>query len=447
MRIVKLVCILTLVLATILNAQKWQKIEMKFTPSDSLFRVANNIVFATKSTGWFSIYCSDIARPPSQHYTKIFKTTNGGYNWFVQKIMENDISDYNLFTTDSLHCWIYTSEGKLLYTIDGGTNWEETYIDPNPTEHLYLFRNLYFFNSEEGIVLKYPSRPWFTKDGGKSWTAGDSSKVYFYGGDISFINREKGWIVSELTPYGSDVGYIANTTDGGKTWRYQDSVTHKVSGVDFVDSLYGFAVGANWNNSSGYIFSTSDGGKNWQVIQILYSGAFWDVGFLDNKNGWITGDGKILNTTDGGITWETQFIDSSSCFHKLILLKEKKTAYIFGEDYLYGPPFTLFFANLGNITKAEENKGSIPKEFQLMQNYPNPFNPGTEITYKILEDGFVNITVYNTIGQEVAVLVNQYQAAGKHIIQFKAEYLPSGVYIYKLKSGRFSDVKKMLLTK
>ena len=104
----------------------------------------------------------------------------------------------------------------------------------------------------------------------------------------------------------------------------------------------------------------------------------------------------------------------------------------------YGPAWKLAHNN---------NDEEIPSVYKLNQNFPNPFNPSTEISYKLLEDGFVNITVYNTIGQEVAVLVNQYQASGKHVIQFKAENLPSGIYIYKLQSGRFSDVKKMLLTK
>ena len=112
------------------------------------------------------------------------------------------------------------------------------------------------------------------------------------------------------------------------------------------------------------------------------------------------------------------------------------------EDYIYG-----YKINKTNEGTEEEKIDQLPDEFSLSQNYPNPFNPSTEITYKILEDDFVNITVYNTIGQEVVVLVNQYQAAGEHIIQFNAENLPSGIYIYKLKSGRFIDVKKMILTK
>jgi hypothetical protein len=85
------------------------------------------------------------------------------------------------------------------------------------------------------------------------------------------------------------------------------------------------------------------------------------------------------------------------------------------------------------------------KEYALNSNYPNPFNPTTQISYQLPENSFVNLIVYNAIGQKVAELVNQNQISGKYSVQFNAENLPSGVYIYKLQIDSFSDVKKMLL--
>ncbi|MFH2141907.1 MAG: T9SS type A sorting domain-containing protein [Bacteroidota bacterium] len=87
----------------------------------------------------------------------------------------------------------------------------------------------------------------------------------------------------------------------------------------------------------------------------------------------------------------------------------------------------------------------IPTEFVLYQNYPNPFNPTTQLSYQIPKDGFVNLVVYNTLGQEVAKLVNQHQLSGKYSVQFNASDLPSGIYLYKIASGSFSKVNKMLL--
>ncbi len=86
-------------------------------------------------------------------------------------------------------------------------------------------------------------------------------------------------------------------------------------------------------------------------------------------------------------------------------------------------------------------------DFSLDQNYPNPFNPSTKITYSIKEEGLVTLKVYDILGKEIVTLVNENKAAGNYEAEFNASQLPSGMYIYKIQSGSFSDVKKMLLTK
>lgn len=89
----------------------------------------------------------------------------------------------------------------------------------------------------------------------------------------------------------------------------------------------------------------------------------------------------------------------------------------------------------------------IPKEFGLAQNYPNPFNPVTMISYQLPKDEFVELRVYNLLGQEVRTLINEVQEAGYYEISFDASALPSGVYFYKITAGSFTSVKKMLLMK
>ena len=81
------------------------------------------------------------------------------------------------------------------------------------------------------------------------------------------------------------------------------------------------------------------------------------------------------------------------------------------------------------------------------ENYPNPFNPSTKISYSIKEEGLVTLKVYDILGKEIATLVNENKPAGIYEVEFNASALPSGMYIYKIQSGSFTDVKKMLLTK
>ena len=100
-----------------------------------------------------------------------------------------------------------------------------------------------------------------------------------------------------------------------------------------------------------------------------------------------------------------------------------------------------------DIVSSVTKQKFIVKGFKLFQNYPNPFNPSTLLNYQIPENNYVNLTVYNSLGQTVAELVKEYQSKGKYSVEFDASNLSSGIYFYKIKAGEFSDVKKMLLTK
>jgi len=89
----------------------------------------------------------------------------------------------------------------------------------------------------------------------------------------------------------------------------------------------------------------------------------------------------------------------------------------------------------------------VVKDFALRQNYPNPFNPATQIQYYIKKNSNVNLTVYDVTGKVVSVLVDSYQSQGDYQVDFNAENLTSGVYIYKLTAGKFTETRKMVLMK
>ena len=101
----------------------------------------------------------------------------------------------------------------------------------------------------------------------------------------------------------------------------------------------------------------------------------------------------------------------------------------------------------GILVSVTEEGNQNPVMFRLYQNYPNPFNPTTQISYQLPKNSFVHLVVYNSLGQEVAVLVNQLQSTGQYSVEFNAANLPSGVYIYKLQAGEFSATQKMILAK
>ncbi|MBN2365315.1 MAG: carbohydrate-binding protein, partial [Calditrichaeota bacterium] len=98
-------------------------------------------------------------------------------------------------------------------------------------------------------------------------------------------------------------------------------------------------------------------------------------------------------------------------------------------------------------TEINHHNGPYPRDYELKQNYPNPFNAGTKIQYYIPVEDEVRLTVYDTTGREVWVLVNKKQPAGDHSIIFQDSRLSSGVYICFLKTDRYQQSRKMVLMK
>ena len=100
-----------------------------------------------------------------------------------------------------------------------------------------------------------------------------------------------------------------------------------------------------------------------------------------------------------------------------------------------------------DVTSMVSFEGEIPNQFMLSQNYPNPFNPSTVIRYGLPERTFVNLNVYNSLGQNVATLIHEELNAGFFEVAFDASHLPSGIYIYRLQAGEYVKSKRMLYLK
>ena len=103
-------------------------------------------------------------------------------------------------------------------------------------------------------------------------------------------------------------------------------------------------------------------------------------------------------------------------------------------------------------TEVSPVANGIPTEFSLLQNFPNPFNPTTSFDYSVSRQSFVSIKIYDLLGQEVRTLVSDEKSVGVH----KAEWdgkdnvgreVPSGMYLYQMIAGNFSETKKMMLLK
>jgi hypothetical protein len=127
--------------------------------------------------------------------------------------------------------------------------------------------------------------------------------------------------------------------------------------------------------------------------------------------------------------------------------------YYFKDDNLNDGSYSYRLKQIDNDgTFTYSNAVNVPinissNSFVLHQNYPNPFNPTTRIAYSLPQESFVTIKIYDILGNELAVLVNENQPSGPNEINFDGSQLASGTYIYKIQTNNFSDTKKMILSK
>ena len=101
----------------------------------------------------------------------------------------------------------------------------------------------------------------------------------------------------------------------------------------------------------------------------------------------------------------------------------------------------------GNPNNIFADNNTIPERFILRQNYPNPFNPSTKIKFSLPSSGSTSLKIFNTLGEEVTILLDKELTTGTYEVEWNAEGLPSGVYFYQLKTGEFVETKKMILMK
>ncbi|HVO75153.1 MAG TPA: T9SS type A sorting domain-containing protein [Ignavibacteriaceae bacterium] len=189
-----------------------------------------------------------------------------------------------------------------------------------------------------------------------------------------------------------------------------------------------------------YKFAPSRVSDVFSISVIMYKGSslFGIVG--GNQENWKT------NTAVSSFTQFTvpiEYFSSETPDSAWIIFSLDDTA----ETMAAGAYVIIDDLSWGSVVGVNNNALNIPAKFDMQQNYPNPFNPSTRIDYTLPEASFVQLKVYDIVGNEVATLVNEYQPAGRFRAEFNAANLSSGIYIAKLTTGSFTKTMKMTLLK
>jgi hypothetical protein len=268
-------------------------------------------------------------------------------------------------------------------------------------------------------------------------------------------------------PYLANIDSIldANKVDNLTDWRSQmiimnsrtDSVFKHIG--RFSTTPYSYCVTDTWKEEMPHFTDSKDLFTTQLPILKAYALATIDTNIADYGPASLLPDWRLVNTgsdkyvyPDWPIPVDLSYSDAGLQtaglggfpVGDLNWFPTQKTAWLAQRTAEYAQIQT---ALNGAVPAAVKNINALPAEYTLHQNYPDPFNPSTTIAFSLPRSASASLKVYDMLGREVATLVNGYTTSGMHEVQFNAANLASGIYLYRLTSGNFTEVKKMMLVK
>jgi hypothetical protein len=254
---------------------------------------------------------------------------------------------------------------------------------------------------------------------------------------FNFLNRQFGYACGGRLDV---AGVVWRTTSYGLHWTAQGISADDVFDLYILDSLNAITLSGD---PEGFYpiadLKTTNAGLTWNYTELSFFGLSFNIDFRTYNEGWSASGYKFLLTTNRGETW-SEFKTPDSVVVYDLQFADVRTGYAVGENgailkYISPPDTTVV----------------IPDQFFLYQNYPNPFNSKTVIGYQLSVSGNISLIVYDVLGNEVAVLVNEFKRSGEYAVEFAPEsgikHPASGIYFYQLRAGEFIDTKKMVYLK
>lgn len=369
----------------------------------------------------------------------IYTTTNGGDTWTGEELVNAGIFGNLGFSRIHFygenHGWAVTLTGIVLKTTNGGDTWTEVedVITTDSNRRLNFVQAL----DENTVILgggNFQTRHLKkTLDGGENWTDISSGLATNAIRDIHFVTPQFGYLINQYTVY--------KTENGGSNWVEASvfNLNNAFTRIQFIDEQTGYLL------SDENLKKTTDSGATWTNADPNNSVRGRALFMLNAETGWVVGN-EIWSTSDGE-SWSEIRKQATQELTAVHAVSEKKVWASGFNGIMMRPADAVVTSN------ESDQLTETPGTFILEQNYPNPFNPSTNIRFTMSESAMVSLSVYNVIGQRVAVLVNGNQmSAGQHNVNFDASRLASGMYLYRIEiignSGRsFSDTGKMMLIK
>lgn len=364
------------------------------------------------------------------------KTTNGGLSWINILNVSGFIESIHFINENTGYVGQSSGStgGIIRKTTNAGLNWS-SYGLVSPVNAIM------FADANTGYALGVRNVIYKTTNAGLNWGGAAVYSTWING--LYVLNANTVMAVGSYTS-GNSYGFVAKTTDGGNNWTSNNyNWGSDGNSVWFTDMNTGY-VACGISGYGGRVLKTTNFGETWNTTVIGNSYSLNTVQFFDANTGIVSGyNGTAAITTNAGMNWSMFYSVTDYHFFTMHCLN-RNTCY-FGGWY-----DIMMKISTGGVLVGNGNQNSILiKDHKLNQNYPNPFNPGTRIKFNIsgTSPALTFLTVYDILGREVAVLVDEELNPGSYEINWDASNYPSGVYLYKLTSGNFTETRKMVLLK
>ncbi|MCX6163006.1 MAG: T9SS type A sorting domain-containing protein [Ignavibacteriae bacterium] len=269
---------------------------------------------------------------------------------------------------------------------------------------------------------------------------------------LAIVWTVDGVVMNNNVAYNQYDPKIVSDGMGGAIISWTDNRTGVAPGTADIYAQRVNSTGAVQWTATGIIICTASGDQiKSQLVSDGNNGAY--ITWEDHRN---AGNSDIYAqriASNAAITWSANGFTicniGNDQLNPMVVSNGNLGCFVVWQDYRSGNNFDIYATgfNTSGFIVSVAGETTNPDEFALLQNYPNPFNPATTINYQLPNTGNVKLTVYDALGHEAGVLVNESQNAGNYNIVWNASGFPSGVYFYRLEAGSFVSNKKMILLK
>jgi photosystem II stability/assembly factor-like uncharacterized protein len=397
----------------------------------------------TNSTGMTSSGLLSFATSGSNLYAGtygagVFLSTDNGATWtprnsgltapFVYALLIDGGMMYAGTASNSI-------SGGVFRSTDGGLSWTNVNSGLTNIAVISLARvgtNL-FAGTLGGVFV--------SADSGNSWTAVNN-------GIVNLNLKVDALVAIGDTLFAGTTGVpqaVYRSTDNGTTWSATNigwSASYGTAVYAFLldgTNLYAGVTQLQGSNIVGAVYKTTDEGTSWTLVSGSTN--------TQTVRSLVLANSTLIAGTDGNGVIEIKnnswnAVNTGLPNSQVFALASLNTT-LFAGTNLSG----VWKRPLSEVTAIDEVSNQLPATFSLSQNYPNPFNPSTTIKFSISQAGLVTLKVYDILGRQVATLVNEEKPAGSYEVEFNPARLSSGIYFYSIRSGNFSETKKMIFMK